>query len=297
MTERIRPEGEPRYGEEVYSMLEKLGFSISAVNKIKNKSVYIPEDGSTIVKKISWLKDQGFSNPIELIEKSPQILGLAEESMGEKISLLKEQNIDDPVKLIERMPQILGFAEESIPKKISWLKEQGFDDPLKLIHTMPQILGFAEETLGKKIHFIKLITSKLTNYPIEESDAIAIKYIEKIPTIVAAKFDKIVLLVRILTIFKKENELPSNYELNILLFSNIDNVILALAKTKDVKDLTIPEFIKVVNDIKKEDVDLKVKREEISKLLEELRKIKSSDDEIDENLLKLLSRYERGYLK
>ena len=247
--------------------------------------------------KILWLKKEGFDNPIELIEKNPQILSLAKESMGEKISSLEKQKFSNPITLIEKMPRIMNLDKDSVVRKISWLKERGFSNPVKLIEERPQILGLAEESMGKKIEYVKRCIHILGNYDDEEAKKITVKYIETISTILGAKFDKIAVLVRVLTMFTDPQKLPTTTEANRLVFFNIENIIIALEKIKNVENLTFSDFIKTVKDIKKEDLQKEKKQEIIYNLFKELEKSKSSGDEINENFLKILQRYKRGYNK
>ena len=247
--------------------------------------------------KINWLKEKGVTNPIVLIEKMPSILGFAEESMSRKIDWLKEKGFMNPIVLIEKMPQILSLAEESMGNKINWLKEQGFENPIVLIEKMPSILSFAEESMNKKINYMKYCLETLSNNSDENFPKIITHHIEKNPAILGSKFDKIAVLIRILTMFKKPEELASDSEIGNLLFSNIEDLMLTLKKTKNIEDLTFREFMKVANGIKKEKIEKGKKQGRISELMSELENSKSEGDEINENLLKILKRYSRGYLQ
>ncbi|MGB8816076.1 MAG: hypothetical protein WCC74_02475 [Minisyncoccia bacterium] len=282
-----KPVDDLRYSDEIYSILEKLGFSPESITK----------DESSILNKIEGLKKIGFENPIELIQKMPRILGYAEESMGRKIEWLKEQGFENPIELIQKMPPILGLAEESMGKKIEWLKGQGFENPIELIQKMPRILGYAEESMGRKIEYIKNCINLFSDNLNENTQKLVIGYIESIPNIFSIKFDRLAILIRILTIFNNQNKLQINSDSKRLTYLNIENLILALEKTKNNKDLTFPEFIKIVRIVKNENSEKAEKQAKISELMNEIQNSKLGGEEINENLLKILKRYNRGYLQ
>src|SRR5438876_836189 len=69
----------------------------------------------------------------------------------EKVQGLKGRGFDDPVKLIIRAPQILGLTLKNIDSKLEGLKQLGFGNPVKIIASFPSALGFRLENIESKL--------------------------------------------------------------------------------------------------------------------------------------------------
>lgn len=276
-----------------YEALAELGFSLHGVEKIFQTIKYIPEDISKIQSKIDLLKDAGFTNPIFLLEKNPSILTQAEDAILMKIHWIEQRNFSDPIRLFEKAPSIFNYAISSMEHKIARLMGEGFLHPIALLEKMPTIFGLADDPLSKKIKYMEESLSVLGGYSQKDAQKIIVNYIEHLPSLLGMKFDKLVVLIRVITLFKKMDELPTDRELATLAFSNIENILLVLERTKNDQNLTLEQFFKKIKEIQTEDISKSEKQEEIVSSIEELE----SDDIEHKELLTILKRYKRGYIE
>jgi len=284
---------EPELREEVIESRRKLlltlGFSEDFVSDLeKGRPTLYPKDN--VQEKMKGLKERGFKDPVKMITKLPTVLNLGWENIDGKIEGLKERGFKDPVKMITSLPTVLGYGWENIDGKIEGLKERGFKDPVKIITSLPTVLGLGWENIDGKIEGlkergfkdpVKMITSLPTvlSYSWENIDGkikmlrrliaiyglsfTATEAIEKNLSLLGTKIDKLWVLARITRETAESPEQIDHKLINKLLFSNLENVILA-SRTR--AGMAIREVITESKRIKKQGMSKTKKRERIANL-------------------------------
>jgi hypothetical protein len=129
--------------------LKALGFSDEFIEN--HRSQTLVGANVTVRERLDFLNQQGFKDPITLIEKYPSILGLSPENIQNKLTELRGNGFKDPITLIEKLPSILGLSPENIQNKLTELRGNGFKDPITLIEKAPQILSFSPENIQNKL--------------------------------------------------------------------------------------------------------------------------------------------------
>ncbi len=133
-----------------FEVLEELGLKPGQViNRFPNILGFAEE---TLQAKVRYLEELGFK-PVQLINRHPTILGLAEKTIQSKIRYLEELGLK-VAQVISRHPGVLGLAEKTIQSKIRYLEELGLK-PLRIINRCPNILGFSEETIQSKVRCLE----------------------------------------------------------------------------------------------------------------------------------------------
>src|SRR5262245_53726760 len=79
--------------------------------------------------KVGGLRELGFTDPVEMVTSSPEILEYAIANIESKIANLRELGFTDPIRMIVSSPAILGYRIVSIRVKIADLCTMGFADP------------------------------------------------------------------------------------------------------------------------------------------------------------------------
>jgi len=244
--------------------LANIGISAELIETIK---IARPHLYASVDEKIEGLKQRGFDNPVKMISSLPQILGYAFENIDEKIEGLKQRGFDNPVKMISSLPPVLGYAFENIDEKIEGLKQRGFDNPVKMISSLPPVLGYAFENIDKKIRtFAKLLNkSKIEISPI--------RLIENILPLLGTKDEKTMVIARVISKYCTDKSEVSTKLIRKLIFCNIEDVLVTMIETEN-ELLTMPEFIKKVDAVKKRKLLKTEKRGIINGRLPESNKIK-----------------------
>ncbi len=182
-----------------------------------------------------------------------------EESLQNTIKWLKERGFKDPIKIISSYPTILGLGFDNIDNKIKWLKERGFKDPIKMIVSDPTILGYWFDNIDDKI---KLLNKIIKLYKLNFT---AIEAIENNLNILGSKIDKLWVLVRIIKEIAKNSTEVNNQLIYKLIFSNVEEVILA---SRSKVNLTLNDLLLKTKNIKKEKISKDKKYDLILKLPE-----------------------------
>ena len=129
--------------------LRLLGFSDELIENYRRATLVganIP-----VKERIASLKQQGFNDPIKLIEQHYPIIGYNPEYIQNKLNDLNGQGFKDPIKLAEKNPSVLGFSLENVQNKISELSSQGFKDPIKAMEKNPRIFNLTSENIQNKL--------------------------------------------------------------------------------------------------------------------------------------------------
>ena len=202
--------------------------------------------------KISSLKDRGFTNPNKMIDSFPQILGHTFDNIDTKISGLKDRGFTNPNKMIEISPQILGLAFDNIDTKISGLKDRGFTNPNKMIEISPQILGYALDNIDIRINLL----SKLNN--LYQLNLNPITTIESNLTILGTKFEKLVVIARILRDYQPS---PTDIQrkINSLYVINLESLLISYSQRKSGDN--IDNLTKTARQIQKQKLSKDYKRQ------------------------------------
>lgn len=193
--------------------------------------------------KINGLKERGFSNAQKMIESMPTVLSYALENIDRKIAGLKERGFSNPQKMIESLPPILGLSLENIDSKIAGLEKRGFSNPNKMIESYPRILSYAFKSIDKRLRLIGEIVN-LYKLPFT-----AIQLMESRNALFTSKIDKIVTLTRV---FKKFVESPqglTDNQVNFLLSSNLEDVLVAVDMVGQNQNPSLNEFNKLVREV------------------------------------------------
>jgi hypothetical protein len=127
--------------EERKQKIRELGFSKEETIK------YLAEHFSTIEKllgKIQSLQSIGFTNPISLIEKFPQIAGL---DINRVIQDLQSIGFTNPISLIEKHPLIAGLDINRIKRRLQLIKRLSLKfqlqfNPKGIVENYPRYLGY-----------------------------------------------------------------------------------------------------------------------------------------------------------
>jgi hypothetical protein len=151
------------------------------------------------------------------------------------------------------------YTEESLQNKIKWLKERGFKDPMKIISYYPAILGYWFDNIDDKI---KLLNKIIKLYKLNFT---AIEAIENNLNILGSKIDKLWVLVRIIKEIAKNSTEVNNQLIYKLIFSNVEEVILA---SRSKVNLTLNDLLLKTKNIKKEKISKDKKYDLILKLPE-----------------------------
>lgn len=190
---------------------------------------------------------------------------------------LRERGFSDPKKMIESFPPILSLAFENINAKLKGLKKRGFSDPNKMIESLPTILGLDFKNIDRRLRLIGSIVS-LYDVPFK-----AVQLMESHNALFSSKLDKLVVLTRVLKKFVDNPQEVSNAIVNKLLFSNLEDVLVAVDMAGARENLTINEFIELVKEVKAAEFSKEEKQRAIERGLQRDPKIRS--------------RYLKGYSK
>jgi biotin operon repressor len=200
--------------------------------------------------------------------KLPQILSLSIDNINKKIEFLQELGFKNPVSLIEKLPQILGYSTESIKNKLNLLQELGFNNPVGLIEKFPAILGYSGNNIATKVRLLRRVI-KLYNLPYTPQEII-----EYIPGILSINVDKILVLIRVFREFAQDINEVSKSNITLLLFSNLENLLLAVDSFEDKTKVGIKEIIKTAKEFKSQNLPKEEKRRLIDNGLTNHPKIK-----------------------
>ena len=134
----------PRKGSEIREIkkinIRNIGFSDEEVIEYLARKFNI----KTIERKIEVLQSLGFTNPVSLIEKFPQIAGL---DINRVLQSLQSLGFTNPVSLIEKYPQIAGHKKEKIERRLELFRKLNkiFNlqlDLIRIIETFPNYLAY-----------------------------------------------------------------------------------------------------------------------------------------------------------
>jgi len=202
--------------------------------------------------KISSLKDRGFTNPNKMIDSFPQILGHTFDNIDTKISGLKDRGFTNPNKIIESFPTTLNYTFDNIDTKISGLKDRGFTNPNKMIEISPQILGYALDNIDIRINLL----SKLNN--LYQLNLNPITTIESNLTILGTKFEKLVVIARILRDYQPS---PTDIQrkINSLYVINLESLLISYSQRKSGDN--IDNLTKTARQIQKQKLSKDYKRQ------------------------------------
>jgi hypothetical protein len=120
--------------------IRELGFSKEKAIEYLTKHFTI----KTLKTKIQSLQSLGFTNPISLIEKFPQI---ANYDINRVIQSLQSVGFTNPISLIEKFPSIAGLDINRVKRRIQLVqrlntKFQLHLDPIEIIEHHPPYLGY-----------------------------------------------------------------------------------------------------------------------------------------------------------
>jgi len=212
-----------------------IGLSPEKLDKLKQDrpSLYSIE---SMDNKISGLKDRGFSNTHKMIESNPSILNYSFDNIDNKISDLKDRGFSNPHKVIESLPQIFGLGFDNIDNKISELKDRGFTNPNKMIESNPGILGYSIDNIDNKISGLKdrgftnpnkMIESKLSS--LYQLNLNPITTIESNLPILGTKFDKLIVIARILREYQPSSE-DIQRKIYVLYTINLESLLISFSQ-------------------------------------------------------------------
>ncbi len=206
------------------AFLRFLGFSEKGIQRMENYVPSLPpvEKAS---KKFQGLQDRGFTNPAELITACPSIMNIGFENIDRKIEGLRERGFANPVEMITSNPRILTFGFENIDRKIHGLKQRNVIQSLEHISSKPSLIGIALENIDRKIRFLYRVLLKY-DFVNKEPDLIV-----KNKLILGSRFEKIVIITRILVHFNVDNNRKSIFAR--LLKKNIEDVMICFLVSQD----------------------------------------------------------------
>jgi hypothetical protein len=221
-------------------------------------------------------EEHKFKDPLALLKKDPAIIGYTCENIDNKINGLKERGFSNPIKMVEAAPQTLGYSFENIDDKISGLIDRGFSSPEKIIKSIPQIFGYSWENIDRRLELFKRL-AHLYQLRTDVTESM-----EKIPNLWSMKFDKLIILARIL----RDYEIPKEEIEQIMSrisFIILEDLLVALKSKKEGE--SISALIKRAKEIRKQKLSKDEKREMIANDLESVRLERQ----------KIAKRYFKGY--
>lgn len=159
-------------------------------------------------------------------------------------------------------PQVLG-------EHLAGLEERGFSNPRKMIESFPAILGYAFENIDAKLRLLGRIT-RLYNAPYTPQ-----QLMETQKAFFSTKIDKLVVLARVLRSFAESVDEVSLSVIKRILFSNLEDVLVAIDRTPAGKTTSLNELLKLTKTVKAEQIPKEEKKEVILQGLIEHPKIRS----------------------
>ena len=209
--------------------------------------------------KVDLLKNAGFENPVELIEKHPPIAGLNIERVIEN---LKNAGFESPVELIEKYPPIAGL---NIERVIRSLKNAGFENPVELIEKHPPIAGYNIERVKARIKLIERLNRKFN------LDYDPINVIENFPQYLSYRKERLFFYLRLASFYKADEEFYRNYLITknpFLLFSELSTHL-----PQDQEELK--KMINSLSKLSKKERDSRINKvkEDLPKIIENLKNL------------------------
>jgi len=168
------------------------------------------------------------------------------------------------------------WSTERPQQRLEELSQRGFSNPIKMIETMSQVLGLSFENIDRRLELFSRLVS-LYGLPIVPTEAM-----EKNLTLWSAKFDKLIVLARIL----RDYEVPKQeveQRMSQIIVVNLENLLIALKNKKEGE--SISALTKRAREAKKQGLSREEKRDLIGEDLESLKLER----------MKITKRYFRGY--
>lgn len=182
---------------------------------------------------------------------------------------LRERGFSNPNKMIKSFHPISSLAFENIDSKLAGLKKRGFSNPNKIIESSPAILGYTFKNIDRHL---KLLNRLIHLYHVQFT---AQELMENQNALFGSKIDKLVVLTRVLKKFISNPQDVTNTTINRLLFSSLEDVLIAVDMVGARKNLTMNEFIKLVKEVKAAGLSRERKQKQIEQGLQNDPKIKS----------------------
>jgi hypothetical protein len=265
--------------EERKQEIRELGFSKEKAIEYLTKHFTI----NTLKTKIQSLQSLGFTNPISLIEKLPQI---ASYDINRVIQSLKSLGFTNPISLIEKLPQI---ASLDINRVIQDLQSLGFTNPISLIEKLPQIASLDINRVKRRIQLIQRLNTKfqLHLYPI--------KIIEHHPPYLGYDLKRIFFYLRIAMFYKVDEKFYRR-----LITKNpfiVFNILHTLYSQNKISNQD--EFEKLINKIARSSKETKqtIQNETKTNLSQIIENLKQKQDDENAKFLLKLANYLQDLLK
>ncbi len=144
----------------------------------------------TLILKIDNLKKAGFQNPVNSIEKHPQLAGYDIERV---VNNLQKVGFKDPVKYIEKSPRLAGYDIERV---VNNLQKAGFQNPVNSIEKYPSLAGHDIKRIENYFENLDKLLSQLPQIEISSRDIGA-----KMPDLFGRSIHKLHFSLRILEEF------------------------------------------------------------------------------------------------
>ncbi|MBI2798214.1 hypothetical protein HYX70_02850 [Candidatus Saccharibacteria bacterium] len=228
---------------------------------------------AVVLARIAELQKYGFSQEFVNDFRAETLVG-ANVSVGERLDSLTSQGFHSPVSLIEKQPNILKYAPESIQGKLDSLTSQGFHSPVSLIEKQPSILGLAPGNIQKRVVlFSKLVG--LFNSPINP-----VKLMEQEAGLFSTKIDKLLVLTRIARNSTADASQVDRKLIHDIMFANLEDVLLGLEDLGEEQqnanpNYTIQQLLARAKEIKKQSLGKNTKRARIERAAELDPKVKA----------------------
>jgi hypothetical protein len=259
--------------------LQSLGFTnpISLIEKFPQIA------GLDINRAIQSLQSLGFTNPISLIEKHPPIAGL---DINRVIQSLQSLGFTNPISLIEKFPQIAGL---DINRVIQSLQSVGFTNPISLIEKFPPIASYDINRVKRRIQLIQILNTKF------QLQIDPIEIIESFPPYLGLDLKRIFFFLRIARFYNFNEKFYRN-----LITKNpfiVFNILHTLYSQNKISDQN--EFRRLINKIRKSPKEIKqtIQNETKTNLSQIIENLKQKQDDEDTKFLLKLANYLQDLLK
>lgn len=229
---------------------EKLGFSQKKIDRLKN---YRPSLYSRplVDKYLSDLENQELFNPN--IANPPSTLGHNTDEVDQKITDLKNRGFSNPKEMIRDFLPVLDYDSDNIDQKINDLKKLGFINPQKMIEDNPRILSYSlKKNIKPKIRLLNSL-NKTYNLNLDPLNTI-----ESNLAILGTKFEKLVVIVRVLRDYQPSPE-DIQKKISGLYATNLESLLVAYSQ-KQPND-TFNNLIRRTRNIQKQKLTKEYKRE------------------------------------
>lgn len=232
------------------------GFSEKWIDALQKRKPVL-YSSTTLTNHLHGLKQRGFANPRRIIETFSTTLDYTFDNVDRKLAGLEKRGFKNPCRLIELSPSILGLSLNNIDSKLRGLEQQGFINPQKLIESHPPILGYTLNNINKRIKLLNRLVA-LYQLPFTAQELMTNQ-----KALFSAKVDKIIILTRVIRRTSKSCHEITNPILNQFLFSNLEDVLLAVDSFNKAEAVSPRKVLQRAREIKACNLSRDEKRERI----------------------------------